>query len=554
METNYYTIKVDGESRRQTRTTTGRRRPADAHLDRLVHSTVDPNDPTYLHYAHEHIQMEFLRAARAATPNPRVLVIGGGGYTFPRYAIEVLPETRMDVVEIDPGVTHVAYEYLGLKHDYKGSTIIHMDGRQFVAEKAAPGSYDLVMQDAVNDLSVPSHLLTKEYNDAVKRALKPDGVYLLTVIDAIEYGKLWKAAVHTLGKTYPAETSACSSPRDVQTWSRQVYVIYASDRPADMTALEHAVRKQLHSLEPAAGAAATFAGPAAAAAWRGAARDRLRGRRPRRGQERGPVLHAASAARDAQAVPRRRTADHPHRPVRPDRQPDGRRLPLPRRQGRVSRLRRCNRPAGGDDGAVPSSPGDPPCPAPTAPTAANCSPPSAAPRRRGRLAAAQKPAEPRKKYAFKKSINLWAFPYPERMTLEQCLQLAKDAGFDGIELNYDLDNDLSPKSGAEGVRGDPQDGRGDRHRHQRPVLVPVLAVPADRATTPPSARRGLELAGKMAEAAHDLGTENLLVVPGAVHIPWRTDHEPVPNDVCDKRAREAVAQAAAAGREAEAST
>ena len=34
----------------------------------------------------------------------------------------------------------------------------------------------------------------------------------------------------------------------------------------------------------------------------------------------------------------------------------------------------------------------------------------------------------------------------------------------------------------------------------------------------------------------------LVVVPGAVHIPWRTDHEPVPNDVCDRRAREAVQQ------------
>ena len=40
-----------------------------------------------------------------------------------------------------------------------------------------------------------------------------------------------------------------------------------------------------------------------------------------------------------------------------------------------------------------------------------------------------------KKYDMLKSINLWAFPYPERMTLRECLQLAKDAGFDGIELN-----------------------------------------------------------------------------------------------------------------------
>src|SRR5712691_170363 len=52
-----------------------------------------------------------------------------------------------------------------------------------------------------------------------------------------------------------------------------------------------------------------------------------------------------------------------------------------------------------------------------------------------------------KRYDMKKSINLWAFPYPGRMTLRQCLQLAKDAGFDGIELNYDLENDLSPKAG-----------------------------------------------------------------------------------------------------------
>ena len=48
----------------------------------------------------------------------------------------------------------------------------------------------------------------------------------------------------------------------------------------------------------------------------------------------------------------------------------------------------------------------------------------------------------------KKSINLWVFPYPERMNLRECMQLAKDAGFDGIELNYDLENDLSPKNGT----------------------------------------------------------------------------------------------------------
>ena len=39
-----------------------------------------------------------------------------------------------------------------------------------------------------------------------------------------------------------------------------------------------------------------------------------------------------------------------------------------------------------------------------------------------------------------------------------------------------------------------------------------------------------------------LTTENVLVVPGAVHMPWNPSYEPVPNDVCDKRAKEAIAK------------
>ena len=144
-----------------------------------------------------------------------------------------------------------------------------------------------------------------------------------------------------------------------------------------------------------------------------------------------------------------------------------------------------------------------------------------------------------KRYDMKKSINQWAFPYPDRMTLRECLQLAKDAGFDGIELNYDLDNDLSPKSG-------PKEFQAIRKMAEQigiaiSGLCSFLFWPYPLVSNDAEKRaRGLELAGKMAQAAHDLGVENLLVVPGAVHIPWRTDHEPVPNDVCDRRAREAI--------------
>lgn len=247
VESDYYTIRVgrmSGEGRENLLT---------LNLDRLLHSVVDPTDPEYLYYKHEHIQVEFLYRARAlagpGAPPPKSLVIGGGGYTYPRYVVELMNGPEVDVVEIDPAVTRVAYEHLGLAPNPRLRPY-HMDGRQFVAERAAPGSYDLVVQDAVNDLSVPAHLMTKEYNDAVKRALKPDGAYLLTIIDAVSYGKLWRSAMATLKQTFPAENVVLIASVPIPEagtkagteWddNRQVMVIYASDKPVDMAALRAA--------------------------------------------------------------------------------------------------------------------------------------------------------------------------------------------------------------------------------------------------------------------------------------------------------------------------
>jgi MFS family permease len=282
LETNYYTIKVSwdrtvktDEHGHEVPDEQGRRlwvRTGNLNLtlDHLKHSTVNPDDPRFLYYEHEHIQVEFLRAARARAADPRVLVIGGGGYTFPRYAMEEVPGTRLDVVEIDPGVTRVAREHLGLK-DYSGMNIEHLDGRQYVAERAPRHAYDLFVQDAVNDLSVPAHLLTKEYNDAVKAVLKPaDGVYLLTVIDSLEHGRLWKSAMRTLGQTFdhvalltpdpvPEDPPANASADDrgialsrKRKWGsgRQVLVIYASDRPLDLARMQEAVGRQTGATGP----------------------------------------------------------------------------------------------------------------------------------------------------------------------------------------------------------------------------------------------------------------------------------------------------------------
>jgi spermidine synthase len=210
-------------------------------LDRLVHSEVDLIDPNWLWYKHEQIQGDFTRAIAGHSSShgelPRLLVIGGGGYTLPRW-VEHQPDLRqveIEVVEIDPGVTEIAHRKLGLPADTR-IVSHHLDGRQFLKQATAE-RYQLIVQDAVNDFSVPYHLMTTQYNELVRRALRPDGVYLLTVIDSLTDGPFLRAAVRTMRATFP-EVKILSPTGNWQDRGRSVYVIagFRSKSSADESA------------------------------------------------------------------------------------------------------------------------------------------------------------------------------------------------------------------------------------------------------------------------------------------------------------------------------
>lgn len=160
--------------------------------------------------------------------------------------------------------------------------------------------------------------------------------------------------------------------------------------------------------------------------------------------------------------------------------------------------------------------------------------------------AAERPASeqpgrrtPGKRYDMKKSINLWALPYPDKMSLKECFQLCKDAGFDAVEVNYALEGELSPEVSEADVRAIGETAR--RTGIQISGLCSFLFWPYPLTHNDPQ-RRGeaFELAVKMVRAAWLLKTPNLLVVPGATYIPWLPEEPPVPHDVCDRRAREAM--------------
>lgn len=131
------------------------------------------------------------------------LFVGGGGFIFPRWIEANFPnEPLIDVAEIDPAVKLAAEKQLGLATEYgapaDGKTYVRThigDARKFVDDqvrankkRAAAGqrpiTYDFVYGDAFNDLSVPWHLTTLEYNTQISRLLTPkEGVYLVNMMD-----------------------------------------------------------------------------------------------------------------------------------------------------------------------------------------------------------------------------------------------------------------------------------------------------------------------------------------------------------------------------------
>ena len=106
----------------------------------------------------------------------RVLIVGLGGGSIPMALAEVLPDTQIDVVEIDPAVTRVAKKFFGFKDGPK-MRVIEMDGRVYVKRAIREGTkYDTILLDAFDHEYIPEHLLTREFLEEVESLLTPQGV------------------------------------------------------------------------------------------------------------------------------------------------------------------------------------------------------------------------------------------------------------------------------------------------------------------------------------------------------------------------------------------
>lgn len=133
-------------------------------------SVVKVGEPDHLALAYARV----MPAGLALVERPRrVLIVGLGGGTVPGFLHKHYPETTIDVVEIDPDVVDVAKKFFGFREDDTLHAYVK-DGRQFIEECRDP--YDIIFLDAFGSENIPYHLATREFLQAVRRALTPKGI------------------------------------------------------------------------------------------------------------------------------------------------------------------------------------------------------------------------------------------------------------------------------------------------------------------------------------------------------------------------------------------
>ncbi|MBD5558301.1 MAG: fused MFS/spermidine synthase [Desulfovibrio sp.] len=143
----------------------------------------------------------------------RVLMLGGGGYSVPKWLLSgksgLGDDLELTVVELDPAMTESARRWFGLKDDPR-LTVRHEDARAFLNRQQE--AFDLVFVDVFNShYSVPFQMGTVEAARALRRAVAPGGALVMNVISAVDGpdGRLFRGIWHALAQAFPEVRVYC---------------------------------------------------------------------------------------------------------------------------------------------------------------------------------------------------------------------------------------------------------------------------------------------------------------------------------------------------------
>jgi spermidine synthase len=167
-------------------------------LDGAPQSHVDLADPTYLEFEYVRRMAAMIDLIAPAGQPLRVLHLGGGALTLPRYVAATRPGSAQRVVEIDGPLVDLVRRTL--PWDPKAKLRVRVaDAREAVTGMRAAG-YDVVVVDVFAGARTPAHLASVEFMAEVARVLTPGGWLVANVADGppLRYARAQVATIRAV--------------------------------------------------------------------------------------------------------------------------------------------------------------------------------------------------------------------------------------------------------------------------------------------------------------------------------------------------------------------
>ena len=172
-----------------------------------------------------------------------VLMLGGGGFSYPKHLLTSKTDVQMDVVELDPAIIAAARQWffvdelersLAEDESARGNSlrVIAGEGRAFLQAPSAPDAptcYDAIVNDAFAGAAPVRALATLEAARAIKARLSMGGLYLANVVSRSEGTDLsfLRDEVATLSQAFAhVQVIPCS---DSTFGGEDNYLVIASD-------------------------------------------------------------------------------------------------------------------------------------------------------------------------------------------------------------------------------------------------------------------------------------------------------------------------------------
>jgi spermidine synthase len=206
-------------------------------IDGVPQSYVDLADPAHLEFPYMRRVAAVVDTAAPAGRPVRVLHLGGGGYTLPRYIAVARPGSQQVVIERDAALAALVARELPLPAG-AGIEIRIGDARSAV-ESALPDGYDLVVSDVYQGARMAGSVATAEFAAAAFAALAPGGTYVLNVTDLPPLA-LSRREVATARSAFP-DVCALAEPGFLR-GRRYGNVVLAARRPPGALPVRRIVR------------------------------------------------------------------------------------------------------------------------------------------------------------------------------------------------------------------------------------------------------------------------------------------------------------------------